>query len=373
VSPAGVRRRVLLVNMSLANGGLERQLLLLARNLPAAWEARLWTLEGGPFDRPFREAGIPWRSRPRRWRYDPTPAFDLWRVMGSWRPDVVHAWHSIPAAAALPACAVLGTPLIDGSIRMGMVPHSRVWPRRSIMCGATRVVANSQAGLDAFRVGPGKGRVVYNAFDDDRLRTSRPTGPPLSGSARRFTAVMAARMAPQKDFGSVIAAARLLERDAPGTWRFLLVGDGEDRESLLAAAQDLVAAGVVTFRNAGLEAIDAIREAQAGILMTAADVWAEGCSNSIMEYMACALPVVCSDTGGSAELVRDGREGYVIAPYDVVALADKLAGLRAHPGLSRSMGAAGRTRIEREFTIDRMVAEYLRVYEEAVGQRRRAR
>ena len=108
-----VRRRVLLINISLANGGLERQLLLLARNLPAASEARIWTLEGGAFDQKVHEAGIPWRCRARRWRADPTPAFDLWRAMRGWRPDVVHAWHWMPAAAAVPACRLLGIPLID--------------------------------------------------------------------------------------------------------------------------------------------------------------------------------------------------------------------------------------------------------------------
>ena len=88
--------------------------------------------------------------------------------------------------------------------------------------------------------------------------------------------------------------------------------------------------------------------------------------------MACGIPVVCSDTGGSAELVRDGREGYVIAPHDAAALAGRLAHLKAHPELRRSMGDAGRRRIDREFSIDRMVAEYVRVYEEAMARCGRA-
>ena len=366
--PRRARRRVLLVNISLGNGGLERQLLLLARNLPETWEARLWTLEGGAYDQKVLEAGIPWRCRPRRWRFDPTPALDLWRVIGSWRPDVVHAWHWMPAAAAIPACRTLGIPLIDGSIRMGSVPRDFGRPRRAIMWWAALVVANSQAGLNAWRMGPDKGRVIFNAFDGGRLGAEPPSGTAATESDPRLTVVMAARMASQKDFRSVIEAARLLERDAPGSWRFVLVGNGEDRPSLVEDARDLIAAGAVTFEDAGLEAIEAIRAAQIGVLMTNPDVLAEGCSNSIMEYMACALPVVCSDTGGSAELIRDGREGYVIAPRDAAALARRLDTLRAHPELRESMGAAGRARIERDFTIDRMVAEYVRAYEEAAAR-----
>jgi glycosyltransferase involved in cell wall biosynthesis len=103
--------------------------------------------------------------------------------------------------------------------------------------------------------------------------------------------------------------------------------------------------------------------------MTDPAVRAEGCSNAILEYMACGLPVVCSDTGGSAELVRDGREGYVVPPHDAVALASRLAALRASPQLRLTMGAAGRLRIEQEFTKARMVGEYVRAYEDVAKRR----
>ena len=62
-------------------------------------------------------------------------------------------------------------------------------------------------------------------------------------------------------------------------------------------------------------------------------VWASGC---ILRGLRCP-----------PELVRDGREGYVIAPpSDAVALADRLAALKSHPELRMSMGVAGRVRIE---------------------------
>ena len=367
---AHARRRVLLLNVSLRNGGLERQLLLLAQNLPRVWEARLWTLEGGEFVPRVREAGIPWRCRPRRWRFDATPALDLWRGMLWWRPDVVHAWHWMPAAAAGPGCRALGIPLVDGSIRMGAVPHEFGRPRRAIMWWATLVVANSRAGLDAWHIGPDKGRIIYNAFDDARLTGFSSVQRPQAGRDRRV-AVMAARMSPQKDFRAVLEAARLLERDAPGRYRFLLVGDGPDRASLMRSACDLVAAGAVAFQDAGVEAIDAIRAADVGVLMTDPRVHAEGCSNAIMEYMACGLPVVCADTGGSPELVRDGREGYVIAPHDAAALARRVAQLGDDPGLCQRMGGSGRARIETDFTIGRMVAEYTRAYDETVERCRK--
>ena len=361
--------RVLLLTYSLANGGLERQLSLLARNLPPQWRCRLWSLEGGPHADAVMAAGVPLTVRPRRARFDVSPAVHLSGLIRSWRPDVVHAWHWMPATAAVPACVGLGIPLIDGSIRTGSVPRSFGRPRRGIMHFATLVVANSSAGLAAWRIRSDKGRVIYNAFDGERLlavssrRTAVRGGDP-------FTVVMAARMAPPKDYATVIRAARLLAGSGSASWRFLLVGDGLDRAALLAQAADLVTAGIVAFPAGGTEVVGHIRSSHVGLLVSDPAVLAEGCSNSIMEYMACGLPAVCTDSGGCREIVRDGESGFVIPPRDPAALADRLTYLREHPSVCATMGTAGQARIEQEFTVRRMVDEYVGAYEEAVARRR---
>jgi glycosyltransferase involved in cell wall biosynthesis len=365
--------KVLLANVSLANGGLERQLLLLARNLPASWDVRLWTAEGGPFASVVREAGIPWRCRERRLRFDPLPAVDLWRTVRGWRPDVVHAWHALPSAAAAPVCRALGIPLIDGSIRMGSVPQELGRPRRGIMRWADLVVANSRAGLEAWRVPAAKGRVIYNAFDAVRL-SAVPEARRAPGGDGRCGVVMAARMAEPKDFRTLIEAARLLEGESPGGWRFSLVGDGPDRAELVSAAGDLVARGAVRFVDGGLEAAGEILSADIGVLSTDPAILAEGCSNALLEYMACGLPVVSTDSGGCGELVREGVEGYLVAPRDPRALARRLADLQADRGLRERMGSAGRSRVGTDFTIERMASEYVSAYEEVVrlGARHRS-
>jgi glycosyltransferase involved in cell wall biosynthesis len=362
--------RILHLTYSLANGGLERQLSLLARNLPSSYQCRIWSLEGGPHADAVLAAGIPLTVRPRRARFDVLPAVDLWRLIRLWRPDVVHAWHWMPAAAAVPACVAMGIPLIDGSIRMGSVPRSLGRPRRGIMRFATLVVANSSAGLAAWRIRSDKGRVIYNAFDDERLLGALPRRPAAT-DGDPFTVVMAARMAPPKDYATLIKAARLLARSGAARWRFLLVGDGPERQALKAESADLVSSGVVAFPAGGTEVVDHIRGSGVGLLMSDPAVLAEGCSNSIMEYMACGLPVVCADSGGCREIVRDGVSGYMIPPRDPVALAGKLTYLREHPEVRASMGAAGRARIAREFTVPRMVDDYVKAYESSIVRRRR--
>jgi glycosyltransferase involved in cell wall biosynthesis len=359
----------------LPNGGAERQLTLLAAGLPPTWQRRVCALGGGPFEARLREQGVPVEILPRRSRLDPMPAARLWRSILTSSPDVVHSWGWMSTMVAGPLCRLLGVPLID-SIRGGAPSGSHDLLSRFGMACATKIVANTHAGLRAWGVTPAKGGVVYNGFDWSRLG-AEATGAgaaivassPASAGDGPFTVVMTGRMVPVKDYRTVIDAARLLGRE-DRAWRFVLVGDGEDRAELMAAGADLVDEGVVEFPEPGLEVLGHVRAAHVGVLMTDPALAQEGCSNAIMEYMACGLPVVCGESGGNREVVDDGTTGFVVPPSDARQLAAKLAFLRDHDDERRAMGEAGRRRIRDAFSIERMVAGYVRVYEDVQSARK---
>ena len=355
-------RRVLYLADSLANGGAERQLALLVKHLPSEWERRVWSLGNGPFASVIRGLGVPVDVHPRTWRYDARPFFSLWQLLVRWQPIIVHSWGWVCSAVVAPICRVLGIPWVDGTIRIGWVAREHVLRARVALALADRVVANSQTGLDAWGIPRAKGQVIYNAFDPERW--------PLTEGHNRtshepFTVVMTGRMSPVKDFHSFISAARLLAAsDRENSWRFLAIGSGPQRVDLMESASDLVNEGVMVFPDAGLEVLPHIRDADVGVLMTNPALLAEGCSNSIMEYMACGLPVVCSESGGNRELVVDGRTGFVIPPLDADALSERLRYLRSRPDVVTQMGKAGRERIIREFTVQSMVQKTVAVYDE---------
>jgi glycosyltransferase involved in cell wall biosynthesis len=307
----------------------------------------------------------------RRGRLDPLPFAGLSRLIIAARPDVVHVWHWLPAAAAAPVCRLFGVPLVDGTVRSGRPARDFRLARRSVRSLANIVVANSHAGLQAWRVAATEGRVVYNAFDPARLEAlqglPRPEAHRPGDDGRPFTVVMTGRLHVDKDHGSLLAAARLLaSHSAPPAWRFVLVGDGPKRQEVEAEAADLIARGVVEFASPGLEVLPLVAAADVGVLMTNDAAHAEGCSNSIMEYMASGLPVVCCDSGGNKELVTDGVNGYVIPPGDVAALAHRLELLRADPERRGRMGAAGEARLRCDFSLARMVDAYVSIYDDCV-------
>jgi glycosyltransferase involved in cell wall biosynthesis len=90
----------------------------------------------------------------------------------------------------------------------------------------------------------------------------------------------------------------------------------------------------------------------------------EGLSIAIMEAMAAALPVVATAVGGNPELVEPGRTGYLVPVGDAGALAEAMRKLAKDPARRHAMGRAGRSRVTLEFTADKMVDRYARLYEE---------
>lgn len=357
--------RVLLLTDILSNGGLERQLALLATHMPAQYELRVLALGGGPFVDYLRTRGVPVATCERRGRFDPSVLPCLWQALSSWRPDVVHSWGWVSTLSAGPMCRALGIPLIDGTIRTSTPPSEFVALKRFGMETAALVVANSRAGLESWRVPVPKGRVIHNGFDASRLAVIEKSGRVSSG----FRVVMVGRMEPEKDFEVVIAAARVLSAEAHD-WRFILVGNGSDKDRLQASAADLVKRGVVEFVGGGIEVLDVVAGSDVGVLMTNGRLAQEGCSNALMEYMACGLPVVCGDGGGNRELVQDGVTGFVITQGDPTALAGRLCDLRRDPDRRAAMGQAGRARVLTDFSVSRMVDEYRRVYEMVLKGRR---
>lgn len=77
---------------------------------------------------------------------------------------------------------------------------------------------------------------------------------------------------------------------------------------------------------------------------------AEGFSNSILEYMAAARPVVATDVGGAREAVVEGETGHLVSSGDDAALAGRVIDLLREPERARAMGRRGRRMVEEKFS-----------------------
>jgi glycosyltransferase involved in cell wall biosynthesis len=260
--------------------------------------------------------------------------------------------------AALPAARAFRIPLVDGTIREANIPSHQGRVKRWTLKWADRVIANSHVGLKAFGISPERGRVVHNGFDLERLGACSG----ITKAEDVCTVIMVGRMQPEKDYATFIQAARILT-DKGQDWRFIALGAGALRDSVETQAKDLAKSGSFSFPGPTLEVIPFVARADIGVLMTSRGI-EEGISNAIMEYMACGLPVICSDSGGNRELVVDGQTGFIIDSGNVQKLAEKLIWLREHPDAAQKMGLAGKERILHEFSVEGLVNGALDVYQE---------
>lgn len=96
----------------------------------------------------------------------------------------------------------------------------------------------------------------------------------------------------------------------------------------------------------------------------------EGIGGTLIEALALGLACVASRTGGLPEVARDEQEALLVPPGDAPALARAALRLLADPALGARLGAAGRQRVEQQFTWEHMVKGTLDVYRELLSERR---
>jgi glycosyltransferase involved in cell wall biosynthesis len=89
----------------------------------------------------------------------------------------------------------------------------------------------------------------------------------------------------------------------------------------------------------------------------------EGFPLVTLEAMAAAKPVIVTRSGGSQEMVEDGRTGLLIPPADPDALAEKICELFANPERAAALARTGRAKVESQFTLERMIRNYEHLYE----------
>jgi len=93
----------------------------------------------------------------------------------------------------------------------------------------------------------------------------------------------------------------------------------------------------------------------------------EGLSLSVLEAMACGLPVVASDCSSLPEQIDKGRGGYLCTVGDVDEFAEKLNHLADSPNERKEMGQYNRWKIEKYFTVKKMVNEYKKLFETIIN------
>jgi glycosyltransferase involved in cell wall biosynthesis len=227
---------------------------------------------------------------------------------------------------------------------------------------ADRVMVNAEAVGRNVVTAEGAARdrvtVLPNGIDVARVdaAVARRETPPLT-SGRGPVIGTIGRLSEKKGQADLLEAAARVFEHVP-TARLCLVGDGPLRATLETRAAELGIRDRVDFTGSIPDGVRKLADFDVFVLPS----HMEGMSNGLLEAHAAGVPVVATDVGGNAEVTRDGETGLVVPSRDPLALADAILRLIKDPGRARAMAAAGRKRIDSEFTVQRMVTRMEHLY-----------
>jgi sugar transferase (PEP-CTERM/EpsH1 system associated) len=272
-----------------------------------------------------------------------------------WRPDVVHTHDQRALFYAGPATRLARVPMLVHT-RHGRDVHAT--RRQAAMFRALSrlvdqfvCVSEEVAALSRARggVAPSRLRTIKNGIDLDGFRF---IGPDPAGPV-----VTVARLSPEKDVANLVRATATAAERAPEL-RVEVAGGGPCLADLKQLAADLGVGGRIAFLGEVRDIPAVLARARMFVLPSRS----EGIPLTVLEAMACGLPVVATRVGGLAEVVRDGVTGLLVPPADPAALAQAVLRIGRDPERGLRMGRAGRERVEQHFEIRRMVADYESLY-----------
>ncbi len=297
--------------------------------------------------------------------------------MREYRPHIVHSrnWGALEAVVAAKLAGVPVAIHSEHGYEVDMfagLPLRRRLFRRAAYSMADAVFALTrelrdfharQAWVRRDRIG-----VIYNGVDTERFAPSsesriavrRELGLPEAS----FVVGSVGRLVPIKDHATLLKAATVLVGKGVNV-RVLLVGSGPERERLESCAKGPLADRVCFAGDS-----DRIPE-----MLNAMDVFVlpslgEGMSNTLLEAMACALPVIATTVGGNPEIIEKEEHGCLFAPGDAEWLAEKLKLLASDPALIHQLGTEARRRVVESFSLSRMMENYRNLYLELAARRR---
>ncbi len=200
-------------------------------------------------------------------------------------------------------------------------------------------------GVDTRRFAPGPGSA------DLRGRLGIPPGATVVGSVGRLEAV--------KAYDRLVAALGRLRSARPGLDAHLVVcGEGGQRAALEAQVAEAGLVGRVHLPGW----IDDLPAWYRLFDVFALSSDSEGLSVSLLEAMACGCAPVVTDVGANAAVLGAELRGQVVPPRDTPALAEALAATAGAGGRRDALGAAARRRVVAAYGLERMLAEYEKVY-----------
>lgn len=357
----------------LVGAGAERELVALLHHLPRdRFDIHLCLWRGvydysPPDDIPVTilDKNRPWHVFRTRRRFA--------RLVEKLKPDLVYSqlnYVNTVTGSALGLvsnpppwiCRLAGNPEVE--IRFPVLP----WARRVFsraQCVACCSNGTAEAAIRHLRLSPQKVRLLPNVVDVDAIERQSNEPSPHHRRPGAALFIHAGRMTAQKNQSLLLNAfARLGGIDAE-LW---ILGEGSLRPRLESQANQLGIADRVKWLGFQRNPFSVYRKADAFVLSSNY----EGLPNVVIESMICGTPVVSTDCPfGPRELIDNEHTGILVPMRDAGLLAAAMRRFVEDPKLGQRLGVSARETILQRFHPDRILHEYVDLFEELGVQRTR--
>lgn len=366
----------------LAIGGLENGLVNLINHIPEdrCRHVIIALTNATTFRERIRRSDVPVIELHKQDGHDLNVHRRFWQVLRQLRPAIVHT-RNLSTIEFQFTAALAGVPGrihgehgrdmhdLDGLNRKYKLLRKALRPVITRYTAVSKDIASWLVGT--IGVNQASVQQIYNGVDAQKFRPRiDPTeriGPGGFFDDHAFVIGTVGRMEPVKDQLNLVRAfIKLAGRvgEARNSLRLMMVGDGPLREAALQL-----------LREAQIDKLAWLPGERDDVpaLMRSLDLFVlpslrEGISNTILEAMASGLPVVATTVGGNPELVREGVTGTLVPHSDDGALTMAVESYLTDRQKLLSHGQAARRAVEKQFSMDAMVAGYLQVYENVLSR-----
>ena len=215
----------------------------------------------------------------------------------------------------------------------------------------------SSEGIDQSRLG-----LIYNGLDLEifgEASSAKSTRVGLGIADDALVLIKVANLISYKGHSDLLLALSMIKNQLPHDWHLFCVGrDDGIGLRLQAEARELGIADNILWLGQRFDTADLFAASDIGLLVS----HEEGFSNSILEGMAAAVPMIVTDAGGNSEAVDYDRCGVIVPVKDSACLAREILCLSGDRYLRREIGKAGQMRVKNFFNIDRCILEYCCLY-----------
>jgi glycosyltransferase involved in cell wall biosynthesis len=360
---------VMHVTLTLSRGGTERLVVELVRRLGAAVVPAVCCLDTrGEWAADIEACGVPVAALGRQPGFRPALGRRIAALAVRHGANVLHCHHYSSFIYGRLA-SMWRHPLPVVFTEHGRLSGQQVSAKRRLvntvagrLSGAFCAVSEDlkrhmvAEGFRAHRV-----RVIHNGIDPTVAAPRVEARRTLGIAPGQFVVGTIARLDPVKDVPTLIEAFSLCHSRLPSA-ELVVIGDGTERADLEKRVRESVHGRHVRFIGA---------RDDARTLLPAFDVYAnssitEGVSVTVLEAMAAGVPVVATRVGGTPEILTDRQDGRIVPPRNPQALADAITELAERPELAGQFASRARQRVQTTFSLDRMVRDYVSVYQAAV-------